>query len=129
MRLYSSLAPILCLVCASMTTAQNAPLRARDLGVPFDGNPGPLNAITDVGGVEVGTKTLISGEGALKVGDGPVRTGVTVILPRGRENLDPVYAGWFSLNGNGEMTGTTWVEESGFLEGPVAITNTHSVGT
>ena len=109
--------------------AQDAPVRARDLGVPFDGNSGPLNAITDVSGVEVGTKTLISGDGPLKVGEGPVRTGVTMILPRGRENLDPVYAGWFSLNGNGEMTGTTWVEESGFLEGPVAITNTHSVGT
>jgi L-aminopeptidase/D-esterase-like protein len=113
-----------------MAFAQNsAPERGRDLGVPFDGNPGPLNAITDVGGVEVGATTLIRGEGALKVGEGPVRTGVTVILPRGRENLDPVYAGWFSLNGNGEMTGTTWVEESGFLEGPVALTNTHSVGT
>jgi L-aminopeptidase/D-esterase-like protein len=96
--------------------------------VPFDGKPGPLNAITDVGGVEVGTTTLIRGEGALKEGEGPVRTGVTIILPRGRESTDPVYAGWFSLNGNGEMTGTTWVEESGFLEGPVGITNTHSVG-
>jgi D-aminopeptidase len=113
-----------------MTIAQNAaPVRARDVGVPFDGNHGPLNAITDVGGVEVGASTLIRGEGKLKEGEGPVRTGVTVILPRGRGNTDPVYAGWFSLNGNGEMTGTTWVEESGFLEGPVAITNTHSVGT
>jgi D-aminopeptidase len=120
---------ILCLVSASMSMAQNAaPVRARDLGVPFDGKPGPLNAITDVGGVEIGTTTLIHGEGALREGEGPVRTGVTVILPRGRENTDPVYAGWFSLNGNGEMTGTTWVEESGFLEGPVGITNTHSVG-
>lgn len=125
------LVPILCLVCASLTTAQNsaAPVRARDLGVPFDGKPGPLDAITDVAGVEVGATTLIRGEGALKVGEGPVRTGVTVILPRGGKNADPVYAGWFSLNGNGEMTGTTWVEESGFLEGPVALTNTHSVGT
>lgn len=105
------------------------PVRARDLGVPFDGATGPLNAITDVAGVEVGATTLIRGEGALKVGEGPVRTGVTVIAPRGTKNSDPVYAGWFSLNGNGEMTGTTWVEESGFLEGPVAITNTHSVGT
>ena len=104
------------------------PVRARDLGVPFDGTPGPLNAITDVAGVEVGLTTLIRGEGKLKVGEGPVRTGVTVILPRGQKNTDPVYAGWFSLNGNGEMTGTTWVEESGFLAGPVAITNTHSVG-
>jgi L-aminopeptidase/D-esterase-like protein len=103
--------------------------RARDLGVPFDGVPGPLNAITDVAGVEVGATTLIRGEGPLKMGAGPVRTGVTVILPRGSKDNDPVYAGWFSLNGNGEMTGTTWVEESGFLEGPVALTNTHSVGT
>src|SRR6185437_2826185 len=105
------------------------PVRARDLGIPFDGNPGPLNAITDVKGVEVGFTTLISGEGKLKVGEGPVRTGVTAILPRGRDSFnDPVFAGWYSLNGNGEMTGTTWVEESGFLEGPVMITNTHSVG-
>src|SRR5271155_404558 len=102
--------------------------RARDLGVPFDGVPGPLNAITDVKGVEVGHTTLISGDGALKVGVGPVRTGVTAILPRGKGSSDPVFAGWFSLNGNGEMTGTTWVEESGLLEGPVMITNTHSVG-
>jgi D-aminopeptidase len=103
--------------------------RARDLGIPFDGTPGPLNAITDVAGVWVGHTTLISGEGKLKVGKGPVRTGVTAILPRGRETLDkPVFAGWYSQNGNGEMTGTTWVEESGFLEGPVMITNTHSVG-
>jgi D-aminopeptidase len=105
------------------------PPRARDLGVPFDGTPGPLNAITDVSGVAVGHVTLIHGEGALKVGEGPVRTGVTAILPRGRGSLDdPVFAGWFALNGAGEMTGTTWVEESGFLEGPVMITNTHSVG-
>jgi D-aminopeptidase len=108
-------------------SAQGKP-RARDLGVPFDGTPGPLNAITDVGGLEVGQQTLISGEGKLVVGTGPVRTGVTVILPRGRASTDPVFAGWFPLNGNGEMTGTTWVEESGFLEGPVSITNTHSVG-
>ena len=115
--------------CPLLLMAQHEKIRARDLGVPFDGNPGPLNAITDVGGVEVGATTLIRGEGPLKVGEGPVRTGVTAIFPRGRENSDPVYAGWFALNGNGEMTGTTWVEESGFLEGPVAITNTHSVGT
>ena len=102
--------------------------RARDLGVPFDGTPGPLNAITDVAGVEVGMTTLVSGEGALKVGAGPVRTGVTAILPRGRSSTDQVFAGWFSMNGNGEMTGTTWIEEAGFLEGPVLITNTHSVG-
>lgn len=103
-------------------------VRARDLGVPFDGKPGPLDAITDVAGVEVGGTTLISGSGPLKVGVGPIRTGVTVVLPRGKAGKEPVYAGWFSLNGNGEMTGTTWVEESGFLEGPLAITNTHSVG-
>ena len=104
-------------------------VRARELGVPFEGTPGKLNAITDVTGVEVGYTTLISGEGKLEVGKGPVRTGVTAILPRGHASLnDPVYAGVFSLNGNGEMTGTAWVEESGFLEGPVVITNTHSVG-
>ena len=102
--------------------------RARDLGVPFDGRPGPLNAITDLEGVEVGHTTLISGSGPLKVGVGPVRTGVTAVLPRGKHSNDPVFAGWFTLNGNGEMTGTTWVEDSGFLEGPVMITNTHSVG-
>jgi D-aminopeptidase len=118
---------LLCLTGASILCAQSP--RARDLGVPFDGTTGTLNAITDVPGVEVGTTTLIRGEGALKVGDGPVRTGVTVVLPRGAKDNDPVYAGWFSLNGNGEMTGTTWVEESGFLEGPAGITNTHSVGT
>lgn len=105
-----------------------AQTRARDLGVPFDGTPGPLNAITDIAGVEVGHVTLIEGDGDLRVGDGPVRTGVTVILPRGAASKDPVFAGWFALNGNGEMTGTAWVEESGFLEGPIAITNTHSVG-
>ena len=104
-------------------------VRARDLGVPFDGNPGKFNAITDVPGVEVGYTTLISGEGKLEVGKGPVRTGVTAILPRGRDAMnDPVFAGYFSLNGNGEMTGTAWVEESGFLEGPIVLTNTHSVG-
>src|SRR5438477_1367954 len=104
-------------------------VRARDLGIPFEGTPGKFNAITDVPGVEVGYTTLISGEGKLKVGKGPVRTGVTAILPRGHASLnDPVYAGFFSLNGNGEMTGTAWVDESGFLEGPIVITNTHSVG-
>ena len=98
--------------------------RARALGVPFEGTPGPLNAITDVAGVTVGMTTLIEGEG-----DHAVRTGVTAILPRGRATLDrPAFAGWFALNGNGEMTGTTWIAESGFLEGPVMITNTHSVG-
>ena len=110
----------------SCSRAQEKP-RARDLGVPFEGTPGPFNAITDVQGVEVGHTTLVEGEGALVVGEGPVRTGVTAILPRGKR-YDPVFAGWYSLNGNGEMTGTTWVEESGFLGGPVMITNTHSVG-
>jgi L-aminopeptidase/D-esterase-like protein len=114
---------------ASSLSAQSARPRARDLGVPFDGSPGPLNAITDVAGVEVGLTSIVSGQGKLQVGMGPVRTGVTAVLPRGRAGADPVMAGWFSLNGNGEMTGTTWVEESGFLEGPVFITNTHSVGT
>ncbi|HMG06224.1 MAG TPA: P1 family peptidase [Chthoniobacterales bacterium] len=102
-------------------------IRARALGLPFEGTPGALNSITDVAGVEVGYTTLIEGEGKLEVGKGPVRTGVTAILPRGK-NDDPVYAGVFSLNGNGEMTGAAWVEEGGFLEGPIALTNTHSVG-
>ena len=90
---------------ASVAHGAGAP-RARDLGVPFDGTPGPLNALTDVAGVEVGHTTLISGDGALVVGKGPVRTGVTAVLPRGKSSFDPVFAGWFSLNGNGEMTGT-----------------------
>ena len=115
------------ILLAVYTSAQTKP-RARDLGIPFDGTPGALNAITDVKGVEVGHTTLISGEGKLQVGVGPVRTGVTAIFPRGKDSHDNVFAGWFTLNGNGEMTGTTWVEESGFLEGPVLITNTHSVG-
>ncbi|MEY2565123.1 MAG: D-aminopeptidase [Verrucomicrobiota bacterium] len=102
-------------------------IRARALGLPFDGTPGAFNSITDVAGVEVGYTTLISGEGKLEAGKGPVRTGVTAILPRGKTD-DPVYAGVFSLNGNGEMTGTAWIEEGGFLEGPIALTNTHSVG-
>ena len=102
--------------------------RARELGLPIGGTPGPLDAITDVAGVEVGHTTLISGSGRLVQGKGPVRTGVTVVHPRGKANADPVFASWFTLNGNGEMTGTTWVQESGLLEGPVAITNTHSVG-
>jgi D-aminopeptidase len=111
----------------SAQTAQTKP-RARDLGVPFDGTPGPNNAITDVRGVEVGHTTLISGDGKLEVGKGPVRTGVTAIHTRGKTNNDAVFAAWFTLNGNGEMTGTTWVEDSGFLDGPIMITNTHSVG-
>jgi L-aminopeptidase/D-esterase-like protein len=121
---------VLCcsLLSPALLAQQNAKPRARDLGVPFDGTPGPLNAITDVAGVLVGHTTLISGEGKLMVGKGPVRTGVTAVLPRGRDFDNAVMAGWWSLNGNGEMTGTTWVEESGFLVGPVMITNTHSVG-
>src|SRR5437868_623116 len=104
-------------------------VRTLELGIPFNGTPGKFNAITDVPGEEVGYTTLISGEGKLEVVNGPVRTGVTAILPRGRDNMnDPVFAGYFSLNGNGEMTGTAWVEESGFLEGPIILTNTHSVG-
>jgi len=101
--------------------------RARDIGIPFEGDTGKFNAITDVAGVEVGYSTLISGQGKNVRGQGPVRTGVTAILPRGRNN-SPVYGNWYSLNGNGEMTGTTWITESGFLEGPVMITNTNSVG-
>ncbi len=112
---------------SSNLSGQTKP-RARDLGIPFDGITGPHNSITDVDDVLVGHVTLISGKGPLVVGKGPVRTGVTTILPRGSNPSDPVFAGWFALNGNGEMTGTTWVEESGFMEGPIAITNTHSVG-
>jgi L-aminopeptidase/D-esterase-like protein len=112
----------------SPAVSQTKP-RARDLGIPFEGNPGANNAITDVAGVEVGHSTIIFGDGKLVEGKGPARTGVTVVLPRGKRSSDQVMAAWFTLNGNGEMTGTTWVQESGFLEGPVAITNTHSVGT
>jgi D-aminopeptidase len=117
----------LLLVGVGLSFAQTKP-RARDLGVPFDGLPGAFNAITDVKGVEVGHTTLISGSGKLTVGVGPVRTGVTAVLPRGKNSLDPVFGAWFTLNGNGEMTGTTWLEDSGVLDGPVMITNTHSVG-
>jgi len=126
---WSALAVAVSILAATLSaqTAQTKP-RARDLGVPFDGTPGPNNAITDVRGVEVGHTTLISGDGKLEVGKGPVRTGVTAIHPRGKTNNDAVFAAWFTLNGNGEMTGTTWVEDSGFLDGPVMITNTHSVG-
>jgi L-aminopeptidase/D-esterase-like protein len=101
--------------------------RAREIGIPFEGTPGRFNAITDVKGVEVGYSTIISGNGKNVRGKGPVRTGVTAILPRGKVN-NPVYANWYSLNGNGEMTGTTWITESGFLETPIMITNTNSVG-
>jgi len=117
----------LILIVTLTASAQSTP-RARDLGVPFDGTPGAKNAITDVKGIEVGHTTLISGAGKLEVGKGPIRTGVTAIHPRGKTSNDAVFAAWFTLNGNGEMTGTTWVEDSGFLDGPVMITNTHSVG-
>jgi D-aminopeptidase len=123
-----SLRALFLLLIATTTAFPQTKPRARDLGVPFDGKPGPFNAITDVKGVEVGHTTLISGSGKLKVGEGPVRTGVTAILPRGKKSKDAVFGGWFTLNGNGEMTGTTWLEDSGFLDGPVMITNTHSVG-
>ena len=101
--------------------------RARALGIPFDGTPGPLDAITDISGVEVGFTTLIKGQGKLEIGKGPVRTGVTAIFPRGKV-WDPVFGGFYSFNGNGEITGIQWLQESGFLEGPITITNTHSVG-
>jgi L-aminopeptidase/D-esterase-like protein len=113
------------LICSFLilsVSAQTKP-RARDLGIPFDGTPGQYNAITDVKGVEVGYTTLISGEGKKAV-----RTGVTAILPQGKTFKGRVFAGWHTLNGNGEMTGTTWLEESGGLGSPVLITNTHSVG-
>ena len=103
--------------------------RARDLGIPLDGTPGRLNAITDVPGVTVGHVTIVRGSGRLVVGKGPVRTGVTAIFPRGKGDLDPVFAGWFSLNGNGEMTGTAWIDDYGLLVYPITITNTNSVGT
>jgi L-aminopeptidase/D-esterase-like protein len=107
---------------------KTAKTRARDIGIPFEGTPGPLNALTDVDGVEVGHSTVMTGKGRLEVGTGPVRTGVTAILPRGKQSDDATFAGWFSMNGKGEMTGTTWIEESGLLEGPIMITNTLSVG-
>ena len=116
-------------VFATVVSVNAQKPRARDLGVPFVGTPGKFNAITDVAGVEVGYSTIISGEGKNILGKGPVRTGVTAIFPRGRKKkFSPVYANWYSLNGNGEMTGTTWITESGFLETPVMITNTNSVG-
>lgn len=118
---------LLALALAALPAAARP--RARDLGIPFNGAPGPQNAITDVRGVEVGHATIVAGEGKLVPGQGPVRTGVSVVFPRGKGSPDPVFAGWYALNGNGEMTGTTWIEESGFLEGAVLITNTHSVGT
>src|SRR5580765_8130298 len=121
-------AVVIVIVLAVTSGMQAQKPRERDLGIPIGGTPGPLDAITDVAGVEVGHTTLISGSGKLVVGQGPVRTGVTVVHPRGKANSDPVFAAWYTLNGNGEMTGTTWVQESGYLEGPIGITNTHSVG-
>ncbi|MEL6253223.1 MAG: P1 family peptidase [Bacteroidota bacterium] len=116
------------LLCIYTFTFSQKP-RARDLGIPFDGTPGPNNAITDIKGLEVGYSTIISGEGENILGKGPIRTGVTAIFPRGKaKKFSPVYANWYSLNGNGEMTGTTWITESGFLETPIMITNTNSVG-
>ncbi|MEO7964380.1 MAG: P1 family peptidase [Gemmatimonadaceae bacterium] len=117
---------LLCCLTSAVSAQQKS--RARDLGVPFEGLPGPLNAITDVRGVEVGHATIVRGEGKLVVGVGPVRTGVTGVLPRGRSSKEPVFASWFTLNGNGEMTGTTYLDEDGVLYGPLAITNTLSVG-
>ena len=120
--------PFLHLLFLVFSASAEAQTGARALGVPLVGTPGPLNAITDVAGVEVGHATIISGSGRLQAGKGPVRTGVTAILPRGRAGADSVFAAWFTLNGNGEMTGTTWIRESGILETPILITNTHSVG-
>src|SRR3982751_1082393 len=111
-----------------LVAVADAKPRARELGIPFDGTPGPLNAITDVAGVEVGHVTLISGEGKLDVGRGPVRTGVTAILPRGRDFKGRVFAARHNLNGNGEMTGASWLDEAGGLGSPILLTNTHSVG-
>lgn len=117
---------ILMILSAQIVALAQKP-RARDLGIPFEGIPGKYNAITDVKGVEVGFSTIIEGDGKNIIGEGPVRTGVTAIFPRGQSSV-PVYANWYSLNGNGEMTGTTWITESGFLETPIIITNTNSVG-
>jgi D-aminopeptidase len=120
--------PILLLSLVAASAAAQSKPRARELGIPIGGTAGPLDAITDVRGVEVGYTTLISGSGKLVAGQGPVRTGVTAIFPRGKATPDPVFGAWFTLNGNGEMTGTSWLQEGGFLEGPIGITNTHSVG-
>src|SRR5512146_3503147 len=126
--LFLALATIAAVAQQPANVLTEKPIRVRDLGIPFQGTPGALNAITDVKGVEVGMTTLISGKGPLVVGKGPVRTGVTVIFPRGKTSKDSVMAGTAVLNGNGEMTGTAWVNESGFMDGAMAITNTHSVG-
>lgn len=126
--LFSFLVAVQILPAQNSSARRSAEPRARDLGIPFDGTPGSLDAITDVPAVEVGYKTLISGEGRLVVGNGPVRTGVTAILPRGKNNNKSVFAGYFAGNGNGDMTGTHWIDESGVLETPILITNTGSVG-
>lgn len=118
---------VFCMLAGAPASA-SATDRARDLDIPFDGRPGTLNSITDVAGIAVGHTTLISAEGSLKQGKGPIRTGVTVIQPRTDPVLEGVFAGWFTLNSSGEMTGTTWINERGILDGPIAITNTHSVG-
>jgi D-aminopeptidase len=122
------LALLLAAAAALPVTTQTRP-RGRELGIPFPGQTGPLNAITDVAGIAVGHVTLIEGEGKLVPGKGPIRTGVTAILPRPRGNWDPVFAATFNLNGNGDMTGINWIKESGFMEGPILLTGTHSVGT
>jgi D-aminopeptidase len=119
------------LLLAATAAPAAAPLprpRARDLGVPFDGTPGPRNEITDVPGVAVGHATIVRGDGRLEVGKGPVRTGVTVVLPRGKDVATPVFAGSSVINGNGEVTGLAWVRDSGFLESAIALTNTHAIG-
>ena len=128
LRLVAALSAIAALA-APLTIHAQPKSRARDLGIPLDGTPGPLNAITDVAGVEVGFVTLIKGSGKRVIGQGPVRTGVTAILPRGKATLEPVFAAFYAGNGNGDMTGTHWIEEVGVLETPIMITNTLSVGT
>jgi L-aminopeptidase/D-esterase-like protein len=123
-----AVAVLIGLLLAVTLAAQTRP-RGRDLGIPFPGKTGPNNAITDIPGIAVGHVTLIEGEGKLIPGKGPIRTGVTAILPRPKGNWDPVFAATFNLNGNGDMTGINWIKESGFLEGPILLTGTHSVGT
>jgi D-aminopeptidase len=125
---YARTAAVTVVAVLSIVPAMQASDRARDLGVPFEGKPGPLNAITDIKGVEVGQVTLISGEGKREVGKGPVRTGVTVIIPRGKENAKSVYGGFFNLNGNGEMTGQSYLEDFGLVYGPIGLTNTNAIG-
>ena len=129
MRAWLGLPTVLIVSTVLVTAGRAAPVeRARDIGVPFEGTPGPLNAITDVPGVEVGQVSLVSGQGPLQVGVGPVRTGVTIIMPRGRANSQPVYGGFFDLNGNGEMTGQSYLQDFGVIQGPIGITNTNAIG-